>query len=218
MVVVVDYGMGNLRSVENAALFLGKKLNISGSAATVVKAEKIILPGVGHFARAVRELNQRKIFNVLQERIAAGVPFLGICLGLQLLLEESQEAPGVKGLGIIQGRVKRFPATQAVPHMGWNQVKFKNKGERIKEKGKKREEGLSSGVKKGSFFYFAHSYYCCPKEQSDVLAVTDYGKVKFASALHRKNVWGVQFHPEKSQAEGLKLFGNFLSNKIKRSL
>ncbi|MDD5585115.1 MAG: imidazole glycerol phosphate synthase subunit HisH [Candidatus Omnitrophica bacterium] len=197
MIVIVDYGMGNLRSVEKAAQFLGKTVKVSSSAAVIKKAKKIIFPGVGHFGKAVGELKKRNIFNVLIERIKEGVPFLGICLGMQLLLGASEEARGIKGLGVIAGRVKKFnPKNVIVPHMGWNQVAFKT-------------EDLFRKIPNNSFFYFAHSYYCVPLDKKVILATTDYD-ITFTSALRKDNVWGVQFHPEKSQALGLKVFNNFL--------
>ena len=206
MIVVVDYGMGNLKSVKNSALFLGKKIRVSDSPTVIKKAKKIVFPGVGHFGRAVKELKKRKLFYLLKKRIAEGVPFLGICLGMQLLLEKSQEAPSVKGLGIIKGEVKKFAGKNLiVPHMGWNRIEIKDEGRRMKEE----RERLFRGVKDGSYFYFAHSYYCKPRESKIILAATSYGS-KFASSLHKDNVWAVQFHPEKSQKLGLKVFNNFL--------
>ena len=204
MIAIVDYGMGNLKSVENSALFLGKKVKVSSSPAIIRKAKKIIFPGVGHFGRAVKELKKRKLFDLLKKRIAEGVPFLGICLGMQLLLEKSQEAPSLKGLGIIEGEVKKFTGKKLiVPHMGWNQIILNKKSRQSKDR------VLFKGIKTGSFFYFAHSYYCKPKKSKVILATTSYGS-KFASALHKENVWAVQFHPEKSQKLGLKVFNNFL--------
>jgi len=204
MIVVVDYGMGNLRSVENACAFLGKRAKISDSKDIIKKAKKIIFPGVGHFAQAVTELKRRRIFNVLAGRIKENIPFLGICLGMQLLLEQSQEAPGVGGLGVIKGEVKRFKAKNLIiPHMGWNHVQFRAR--RTKDEGR----NLFEGVKDGEFFYFAHSYYCAPRERDTVLTTTNYGD-EFASSLHKGNVWAVQFHPEKSQKLGLKVLSNFL--------
>jgi len=204
MIVIVDYGMGNLKSVENSALFLGKKVKVSSSPVIISEAKRIIFPGVGHFGRAVKELKKRKLFDLLKKRIAEGVPFLGICLGMQLLLEKSQEAPNVKGLGIIKGEVKKFTGKKLiVPHMGWNQIRIKGEGKR------KKENVLFRGIKDGSYFYFAHSYYCELENSKVVLAATSYGS-KFASSLHKDNVWAVQFHPEKSQKLGLKVFNNFL--------
>lgn len=199
MIVVVDYGMGNLKSVANSALFLGHKVKVSSSPAIISKAGKIIFPGVGHFGRAVRELKERKLFGLLKKRIAQGVPFLGICLGMQLLLEKSQEAKGISGLGVIKGQVRKFTGKKLiVPHMGWNQIEIRGRG------GK-----LLRGIKNNSYFYFAHSYYCKPENNKVVLAATSYGG-RFASSLHKDNVWAVQFHPEKSQELGLKVFSNFL--------
>jgi len=204
MIAIVDYGMGNLRSVENSALFLGKKVKVSSSPAIIKKAKRIIFPGVGHFGRAVKELKKRKLFDLLKKRITEGVPFLGICLGMQLLLEKSHEAPGVKGLEIIRGEVKKFTGKNLiVPHMGWNQIILNEKRKQSNDK------TLFKGIKDGSFFYFAHSYYCKPKENKAILATTFYGS-RFASALQKGNVWAVQFHPEKSQKIGLKVFNNFL--------
>ena len=204
MIVIVDYGMGNLSSVANAAIFLGKKVKVTDSKGVISKAKKIIFPGVGNFAQAVKELKKRKIFGVLREKIDSGTPFLGICLGMQLLLQGSEEAPRVKGLGAIEGKVKKFRVKKLiVPHMGWNQIKMKN------EKLKIKNVNIFKGIKNKEFFYFAHSYYCEPKEKNVILTTTSYG-VEFASSLCKENIWAVQFHPEKSQKLGLKVFNNFL--------
>ncbi|MFA5272367.1 MAG: imidazole glycerol phosphate synthase subunit HisH [Candidatus Omnitrophota bacterium] len=204
MIVIIDYGMGNLRSVEKACEFLGKKAKVSDSVSIIKRAKKIIFPGVGNFGEAVKELRKRKIFNTLIQTAKSGVPFFGICVGMQLLLEESEESPGVKGLGLLKGKVKKFNAkNMIVPHMGWNQVVVHGSGNRA-------QGGLFKGIKAESYFYFAHSYYCDIKERKNVLATTKYG-AQFASACNKQNVWGVQFHPEKSQKLGLKLFSNFLN-------
>jgi len=209
MIVVVDYGMGNLKSVKNSALFLGKKVKVSSSPAVIKKAKKIVFPGVGHFGRAAGELKKRKLFDLLKKRIEEGIPFLGICLGMQLLLEKSQEAPNVKGLGIIKGEVKKFAGKDLiVPHMGWNQTKIQTTDVR-RQTSDRKNKNLFKGVKNNSYFYFAHSYYCKPKEKEVVLTTTTYGN-EFVSSLHKDNVWAVQFHPEKSQKLGLKVFNNFL--------
>tara|TARA_Y100000031_G_scaffold142703_1_gene172462 strand:- start:210 stop:812 length:603 start_codon:yes stop_codon:yes gene_type:complete len=197
MIVVVDYGMGNLKSVANAAQSLGKSVRVSGSPNTLKRAKKIIFPGVGHFGRTVQELKKRKIFKVLKAKISEGTPYLGICIGMQVLFDTSQEAPGVKGLGFIPGKVKRFKNKGLiVPHMGWNQVKIK-------------KNKLFRGLKDKSFFYFVHSYYCEPKDKKVVLSKTKYG-LDFASSIHQDNIWALQFHAEKSQKLGLKVFDNFL--------
>jgi len=198
MIVIIDYGMGNLRSVQKAGEHLGKKLRVTDSPAIINKAKKIIFPGVGNFKEAVRELKKRKIFDVLTGRIKEGVPFFGICLGMQLLLEKSEEAPGVKGLGVIKGKVRKFDERKMiVPHMGWNEISFK-------------ASSLFKGIPDRSYFYFANSYYCDIAEKDTVLSTTKYG-IDFPSACRKENIWGVQFHPEKSQKLGLKLFNNFLT-------
>ncbi|MBU2103037.1 MAG: imidazole glycerol phosphate synthase subunit HisH [Candidatus Omnitrophota bacterium] len=207
MIIIIDYGMGNLRSVAKAAEFLGKTVRVTDSVSVIKKAKKIIFPGVGHFGKAVQELKKRNIYTLLKERIKEGVPFLGICLGMQLLLTRSDEARTARGLSVITGQVKKFSARNLiVPHMGWNSVKFQVPGSRAQAQ---RADCLFKRIKDGSFFYFAHSYYCAPTDKKTILATTDYG-VSFTCALHKDNVWGVQFHPEKSQALGLRVFNNFL--------
>ncbi|MDD5195321.1 MAG: imidazole glycerol phosphate synthase subunit HisH [Candidatus Omnitrophica bacterium] len=201
MIVIVDYGMSNLRSVEKAVRFLGKTVRVSDSAQVLRKAKKIIFPGVGHFGKAVGELKKRNIFNLLKERIGAGVPFFGICLGMQLLFRDSEEAPGIKGLDVVGGVVKNFKLKNLiVPHMGWNQVQTTDHRPKTKD--------LFKGVSDNSFFYFAHSYYCAPSDKKVILTTTHYG-LNFVSSLRKDNVWGVQFHPEKSQSLGLKVLNNF---------
>lgn len=202
MIIVVDYGMGNLKSVENAARTLGKPVKVTSSPSVVKKAKKIIFPGVGHFGRTILELKKRGLFSVLKAKIKEGAPFLGICIGMQALFDSSEEARGVKGLGIIPGKVKKFKGL-ITPHMGWNQVRLSTIGYRPLAK------SLFKGVKDDSFFYFVHSYYCEPKNKEVIFATTDYGR-KFASCVHRDNIWAIQFHIEKSQKTGLKIFNNFL--------
>tara|TARA_B100000315_G_C14579131_1_gene589520 strand:+ start:478 stop:1095 length:618 start_codon:yes stop_codon:yes gene_type:complete len=202
MIAIVDYGMGNLKSVANAASLLGHKTITTSSVNALKKAKKIIFPGVGHFARAVRELKKRKLFNLIKGKIKDGVPFLGICLGMQLLFEASSEAPGLSGFGVIKGRVKKFKTNNLIiPHMGWNQIKIKKQDS--------KSPALLKGIKGDNFFYFVHSYYCAPKNKDVILTTTDYG-IEFASSIHKDNIWAVQFHAEKSQKLGLKLFNNFL--------
>lgn len=208
MTVIVDYGMGNLESVRNAILFLGKKAVITSSAKELKEASKIIFPGVGHFGKAVTELKKRGLVETLKERINQGVPFLGICLGMQLLFEKSSEAEGIAGLGIVKGEVLKFNQNNLiVPHMGWNQVKKVASCQL--PAASKNKEGLFAGVEDGSFFYFAHSYFCKPHEDV-TLAAVDYGE-NFSCAIHKKNIWAIQFHPEKSQKKGLKVLDNFLN-------
>ena len=205
MIVIVDAGIGNLRSVQKAGELCGWRVRISDTPAVIQRAKKIIFPGVAHFGKAVRELKKRKLYRLLQERIQKGVPFLGICLGMQLLLEESEEAPGVSGLAVVKGKVKRFKKQGLiVPQMGWNAIRYQ--GIDLRCEGKT----IFRGVPEGSFFYFAHSYYCAPQEKSVVYTATAYGG-DYASSLHKDNVWAVQFHPEKSQQLGLKVLHNFLN-------
>tara|TARA_B100000315_G_C14523947_1_gene562909 strand:+ start:743 stop:1366 length:624 start_codon:yes stop_codon:yes gene_type:complete len=205
MIAVIDYGMGNLKSVENSARSLGKKVKVVDSGAGIKKAKKIIFPGVGNFGMTIKELKKRKIFDVLKAKIKEGTPYLGICIGMQVLFEQSQEAPGAKGLSLIKGKVKEFKTKSLiVPHMGWNQTEF-SKAYRLSG-GKK----LFKGIRDRSFFYFVHSYYCEPKDKDVILTKTDYG-VKFASSIYKDNIWALQFHAEKSQKFGLKVFSNFLN-------
>ncbi len=206
MIVVVDYGMGNLKSVKNAAALLGHRVCVTDKFSIISKASKIIFPGVGHFAQAIRELKKRKLFFILKEKIAEGVPFLGICLGMQVLFESSQEAPGLKGFGAIKGEVKKFKGKKLIiPHMGWNQIRHQTSDDR------RQTTNIFRGIKDGSYFYFVHSYYCQPQDKSVILTTTDYG-INFASSIRKNNVWAFQFHAEKSQKLGLKLFNNFLSS------
>jgi glutamine amidotransferase len=203
MIAVVDYGMGNLKSVRNAARLLGARIVVTDNSRTLRKADKIIFPGVGHFGRTVQELKKRKLFDLLKEKIKEGIPFLGICVGMQVLFQESQEAPGIRGLGVLEGRVKKFSSSLIVPHMGWNQIKLQPSALSL------QQSALFRGIKEGSYFYFVHSYYCLPEDRNVIAATTDYG-VSFASSVNKRNVWAVQFHAEKSQELGLKLFDNFL--------
>ena len=202
MIAIVDYGMGNLSSVSKAVALFRNDCIITDSRDKIARASKIILPGVGHFGKSVKELRKRKLFTLIQEKIKEGTPFFGICVGMQLLFSDSEEAPGVLGLAAIKGRVKRFKGQLVVPHMGWNQAK---KEDRL---GKKQK--LFKGVKDKTFFYFAHSFYCQPECPEIILTTTEYGR-KFVSSLNQDNVWGIQFHPEKSQSEGLKVLNNFLN-------
>lgn len=199
MIVVVDYMMGNLRSVLKACLLTKKDVVITSSRKKIEAAQKIILPGVGAFRDAMGELKKLKIADILRSKINQGFPFLGVCLGMQLLFSESEESPGVKGLDIIKGKVKRFSTKLKVPQIGWNQIEIRDKN-----------CPLFKGIKNNSFAYFCHSYYCAPKEESIVAGVTYYDK-EYASVIWRDNIFGVQFHPEKSQATGLKILNNFLN-------
>ena len=201
MIVVVDYGMGNLRSVSKALESLGASVRVSAKPEEVRRAEKLILPGVGAFPAAMRELAARKLIEPITAAIAKGTPYLGICLGLQLLFERSEEGEGAVGLGILKGQVRRFNVNGSglkIPHMGWNQVTA----------GQTRCP-LLTGVPDRSFVYFVHSYYAEPAERSVTALTTDYGG-PFASMVWRGRLFATQFHPEKSQAVGLRLLENFV--------
>jgi imidazole glycerol-phosphate synthase subunit HisH len=198
MITIIDYGMGNLRSVAKALDHLGIPNEITVDPASVAKATRVILPGVGAFGDAMGELARRGLVDAIKESAAKGRPFLGICLGMQVLMDSSEEAPGVAGLGIIPGTVRRFQTQLKVPHMGWNQVRQRTSAPLFRE------------IPDGEHFYFVHSYYASPSaEQWDAVAgLTDYDG-EFPSVLWRENVMATQFHPEKSQARGLQMLSNF---------
>jgi len=193
MIALIDYGAGNLRSISNACGKLGEKPVLVTEPVKLKKAEKIILPGVGNFGPAMQSLEGFR--DVLLERIGEGVPFLGLCLGIQVILEGSEESPGVKGLGIIKGTCKRFPSSVKIPHMGWNSINVK-------------KSRLLEGIQPGDYFYFVHSYY--PVPEGDVVAATTDYEVEFPSVIERGNVFATQFHPEKSGKPGLRVLKNFL--------
>ena len=199
MIALVDYGMGNLRSVEKALARVGADVRIVSDRKSLVAAEAMVLPGVGAFGDCLTNLQKAGLVKATQEFIASKRPFLGICLGFQALFESSEEAPGVKGIAAFPGSVPRFTANGLkVPHMGWNQLQIK-----------KTDCPLLKGVADGSYVYFVHSYYCKPRNAAVVCATTDYG-VEFCSMLWANNVFATQFHPEKSQAVGLKMLENFV--------
>jgi imidazole glycerol-phosphate synthase subunit HisH len=195
MIAILDYGAGNLRSVQNALEETGCEYSLVRDAAGLRSASKILLPGVGHFGQMMRALDALEVRDALVERIAAGVPFLGICLGLQALFDASEEAPEVRGLGIFEGIVRRFPAHTRVPHMGWNELELRG------------ESKLLRGLGARPFVYFAHSYYA--PEGDYASAVCAY-EVPYTAALEVGSVYGVQFHPEKSGAAGLAIVRNFV--------
>ncbi|OGX29464.1 MAG: imidazole glycerol phosphate synthase, glutamine amidotransferase subunit [Omnitrophica WOR_2 bacterium RIFCSPHIGHO2_02_FULL_67_20] len=208
MIVVIDYGMGNLRSVSKALESLGASVRVSGNPAEVSRADKVILPGVGAFPAAMRELSARKLVEPIKAALAKGTPYLGICLGLQLLFETSEEGEGGRGFGVLPGTVRRFAMNGSalkVPHMGWNQISSPEPRAPSPEP----RCPLLNGISDGSFVYFVHSYYAEPKDPSVTTLETDYGG-RFASMVWRGNLYATQFHPEKSQAIGLKLLKNFI--------
>ena len=196
MIAIIDYGMGNLRSVQKALEKEGAKTKITQSPKDLEVAKKIVLPGVGAMKPAMEKLVSLHLVEPLIQAVEKGKPFLGICLGLQLLFEKSDEGGEVQGLGILKGRVKRFTSLK-VPHMGWNQLHIQSPS-----------CPLFKNIPDQSNTYFCHSYYVSPKEKDCIAASTDYG-VAFTSAVCRDNLFGVQFHPEKSQDIGLKILKNF---------
>jgi len=198
LIGIIDYGMGNLRSVEKAIEHLGGRCRILGRPEEAGDCSGIILPGVGAFAEAMDNLRAGDWVKTIGEITAAGRPLLGICLGLQLLFSRSEEGRGDTGLDLLPGRVVRLPETAGIiPHMGWNQLRLREPGP------------LFAGVAEGSYVYFVHSYVAVPDDPAAIAAVTDYGG-GFVSAVSRGNIHGLQFHPEKSQAVGLKILENFL--------
>jgi imidazole glycerol-phosphate synthase subunit HisH len=195
MIAIFDYGAGNLRSVQNTLSELGCSYEVVRDSAGLEKVSKIILPGVGHFGQMMRALDTLQVRGALVERITAGVPFLGICLGLQALFEASEEAPDVRGLGIYSGLVRRFPATARVPHMGWNELELR------------RASKLLQNLPAQPYVYFAHSFYVPANERA---AATCTYTEPYTAVLECANVFGVQFHPEKSGPVGLAIVRNFL--------
>jgi len=204
MIAVIDYGMGNLGSVSNALKSLGGEVRVTQKNSDLKRAEKIVLPGVGAFQNAMHSLAKLNLIDTLKGEIREGKIYLGICLGLELLFEESEEGVGCKGFGILKGDVVKFSVsdkkgtTLKVPHMGWNQLRVK-----------KKNCPLFRGTTDDAFFYFVHSYYVRPLDEDAIAAVTDYGK-EFTSMVWKDNIYATQFHPEKSQEVGLKLLENFL--------
>ena len=202
MIAVVDYGLGNLRSVSKAVEKLGVEVEVTGSPERIEKADGIILPGVGAFHVGMQNLKRLNLLPVLHKTISEGTPFLGICLGFQILFSQSEEHGICNGMDIFKGKVKKFTHELKIPHMGWNQVEFQIQDSKLK---------IFNGVSDNSYFYFVHSYYVEPKDQNITIAKTKYGH-EFVSAVNKGNIWGVQFHPEKSGDIGLKVLRNFLSS------
>lgn len=213
MIGIVNYGMGNLRSVQKALQRVGAQAQMIESPDQIEAAERLILPGVGAFADGMKHLRERGMVEPLKQYADSGKPMMGICLGMQLLFDSSTEdAPSpdqpIQGLGILPGKVVRFQEDQGpdkprlkVPHMGWNEINFAP------------ETPLFTGLTPGDHVYFVHGYYCIPGDESDIAATTGYGQT-YCSAVHRGNVWATQFHPEKSQRVGLQILENFANAEL----
>ena len=196
-IAIIDYGMGNLHSAAKALEKVGAQVKVTSDPELVRQADKVILPGVGAFGDCMKNLNERELAPVIHEVIAAGKPFLGICVGLQLLFEGSEEDPGVAGLGIFKGMVRKIAAPGLkIPHMGWNNLEYRT------------SSSLFQGLPPAAYVYFVHSFHAVPTDESCITAVTDYGG-QVTAAVGRGLVQAVQFHPEKSSAVGLKILANF---------
>jgi len=199
-VAIIDYGVGNLRSVEKAFAAMGCEAIVTSHEFSLRSADRLVLPGVGAFAACMRELSSRGLDELVRERVKEGTPLLGVCVGMQMLFEESEEFGKTFGLGLLRGRVRRFsedlPGHLVVPQVGWNQVR------------QRRMHPLLADIQDNAFFYFVHSYSCEADDSAVVIGETDYGAL-YPSVVARENICGVQFHPEKSQAAGLQLLANF---------
>ncbi|MDD3218689.1 MAG: imidazole glycerol phosphate synthase subunit HisH [Lachnospiraceae bacterium] len=198
MIAIIDYDAGNIKSVEKALQYLGKEAVITRDRDTILEADHVILPGVGSFGDAMGKLNDYGLVSVIREVVDRRIPFLGICLGLQLLFEESEESPGVKGLGILKGKILRIPDHEGlkIPHMGWNSLHLQHFGR------------LFAGIPEQTYVYFVHSFYLKAEDEHIVKATTDYSTVIHAS-VEQDNVFACQFHPEKSSDMGLRILRNF---------
>lgn len=199
MIALIDYDAGNMRSVEKALIHLGEKPIVTRDREKILSADRIILPGVGAFGDAMENLEKFGLPDILKEAVDSGIPLLGICLGMQVLFEESEESKGVKGLGFLKGKILRIPAKEGlkIPHMGWNSLEYP------------REGRLFQDIPEHSYVYFVHSYYLKAEDEDIVTATADYG-VKIHASVERGNVFGCQFHPEKSGEIGLQILKNFV--------
>lgn len=195
-VAIIDYGVGNLRSVEKAFAATGCDAIVSADENELRNAERLVLPGVGAFGACMKALTERGFDRLVREKAREGTPLLGVCVGMQLLFDESDEFGATSGLGLLRGRVRRFENDLVVPHVGWNRIH------------QKQQNALFEGVDDGSFCYFVHSFYCEPGDETVVVGETEYG-ARYASVVAHKNICGVQFHPEKSQSIGLQMLKNF---------
>ncbi len=200
MIAIIDYGAGNLQSVKKAFDFIGAESVITDNPETINACDKILLPGVGSFGDAMDSMNKKGLIETVKQNALSGKPFLGICLGLQLLFEESEESPGIEGLGIFKGKIKKFSPDMGlkIPHIGWNSLEIKQK------------DTLFKDIPENSYVYFVHSYYLHAEDENEIATVTNYG-IDFHSAVGKNNIFATQFHPEKSGDVGLQILRNFAS-------
>lgn len=203
MIAIIDYGAGNLQSVKKALDFIGAESVITDNPEVINACDKILLPGVGSFGDAMNSMTEKGLVETVKQNALSGKPFLGICLGLQLLFEESEESPGVKGLGIFKGKIKKFPSDMRlkIPHIGWNSLSIK------------QNDTIFKGIPENSYVYFVHSYYLHAEDETDIATVTNYG-INFHSAVGKDNIFATQFHPEKSGDVGLQILKNFASMEV----
>ena len=204
MIAIIDYGAGNLQSVKKAFDFIGAESVITDNPEIINACDRILLPGVGSFGDAMDSMAKSGLVETVKQNALSGKPFLGICLGLQLLFEESEESPGVKGLGIFKGKIKKFSSDMGlkIPHIGWNSLEIKQK------------DGIFKNIPENSYVYFVHSYYLHAEDKNDIAAITNYG-IDFHSAVGKNNIFATQFHPEKSGDVGLQILRNFASMEVK---
>ena len=204
MIAIIDYGAGNLQSVKKAFDFIGAESVITDNPEVINACDRVLLPGVGSFGDAMDSMAKNGLVETVKQNALSGKPFLGICLGLQLLFEESEESPGVKGHGIFKGKIKKFSPDMGlkIPHIGWNSLEIK------------QNDTLFKGIPENSYVYFVHSYYLHAEDEKDIATITNYG-IDFHSAVGKNNVFATQFHPEKSGDVGLQILKNFASMEVK---
>ena len=204
MIAIIDYGAGNLQSVKKAFDFIGAESVITDNPEVINACDRVLLPGVGSFGDAMDSMAKNGLVETVKQNALSGKPFLGICLGLQLLFEESEESPGVKGLGIFKGKIKKFSPDKGlkIPHIGWNSLEIK------------QNDTLFKGIPENSYVYFVHSYYLHAEDEKDIATITNYG-IDFHSAVGKNNIFATQFHPEKSGDVGLQILKNFASMEVK---